>query len=532
MTKFLVRFGLLFLAFCVLNASAQTTIPTGNIVWVDAVNGNDSTGMRGQLGKPFLTLTAAKNAANSGDVIVVFPGTYNGNNLLKDGVNWHFMDGATITGAASAAIFDDTMGSGYVTCIISGEGKFDGTTNGVINLRRTDNSLGSNISFTADSVVSQITAIYSRGATLHVRARTINSTGATFAAAVWWLSGPMHVEANEITSASGAAVYATAPSNELVGYYLWVQADLIQNTATSGTAHKAVWFQDFEPTAREWIQALQIEGPIAVDTSLDGSVNYVKAEKIFGQINHSVGSLYVDAQKISDGGLKDILINLSGGNSWINISQIDDAPFDPLMPPPPPRDLVAVSGGTHYLRGSSLTRSTSSNGSGNGITISGGALTADGLTISTQSGWNDLTQAGTSTLTVMSCKYDPGKINGTITSGDPRVFNGVIAKTSNYTASSTDGNTFFTNTGATGEVDFTLPTAAAGLTYSFYVDALHTVKVICPGSATIQLAGSVTSAGGNAVNSTTGSSLTLVCVTSGSSGKWVAQSSNGKWILN
>jgi len=43
---------------------------------------------------------------------------------------------------------------------------------------------------------------------------------------------------------------------------------------------------------------------------------------------------------------------------------------------------------------------------------------------------------------------------------------------------------------------------------------------------------SVTRAGGNAVSSTTGSSLTLVCVTSGSSGKCVTQSSNGKWILN
>jgi hypothetical protein len=108
----------------------------------------------------------------------------------------------------------------------------------------------------------------------------------------------------------------------------------------------------------------------------------------------------------------------------------------------------------------------------------------------------------------------------------------VIDKTSSDPVSTTDGNTFFTNTGATGAVFFTLPTAVAGLTYTSYVDAPQTVKVICPDGATIQLGGSVTSAGGNAVSSITGSSVTLVCVTSGSSGKWVAQSSNGRWVLN
>ena len=38
---------------------------------MDAVNGNDATGLRGDFTKPFLTLVAAKNAANSLDTVHV-----------------------------------------------------------------------------------------------------------------------------------------------------------------------------------------------------------------------------------------------------------------------------------------------------------------------------------------------------------------------------------------------------------------------------------------------------------------------------
>src|SRR5215813_6873431 len=46
---------------------------------------------------PLTTLTAAKAAARSGDTIVVAPGTYLENDLLKDGVNWFFSPGAIVS---------------------------------------------------------------------------------------------------------------------------------------------------------------------------------------------------------------------------------------------------------------------------------------------------------------------------------------------------------------------------------------------------------------------------------------------------
>lgn len=116
-------------------------LPTGNLVWVDQVNGNDSLAVRGQRGVPFKTLTAAKNAAKpavfqsgelteSGDTIVVLPGIYHDQNLAKAGVNWHFMNGAKVEGVSTddwqnpddSALFDVQENARMV---ISGEGEFD-----------------------------------------------------------------------------------------------------------------------------------------------------------------------------------------------------------------------------------------------------------------------------------------------------------------------------------------------------------------------------------------------------------------------
>lgn len=97
---------------------------------VDATNGSDAGGQRG--GKSYKTLTAAKNAAQSGDTIIVYPGTYNENNLLKNGVNWYFHSGAlvsytnTLIASGSGTIYGifDDRATGAVTCRVDGDGVF------------------------------------------------------------------------------------------------------------------------------------------------------------------------------------------------------------------------------------------------------------------------------------------------------------------------------------------------------------------------------------------------------------------------
>jgi hypothetical protein len=101
-------------------------------------------------------------------------------------------------------------------------------------------------------------------------------------------------------------------------------------------------------------------------------------------------------------------------------------------------------------------------------------------------------------------------------------------KTSNYTVLSADKGCFFTNAGAAGEVDFTLPTAVAGLHYTFYVMANQVLKVIAGASTSIRIAGSNSAAAGNITNSTIGGSVTLVAV---SSTQWVARDTQGTWTV-
>ena len=100
-------------------------IPTNITIWVDPVNGNDGTGARGLMTKPVQTLTQAKQLAQSGDLIVVRPGTYNENDLAKNGVNWYFQAGAkvyyTSGGDSTVAVFNVATNE---VCHVFGNGEF------------------------------------------------------------------------------------------------------------------------------------------------------------------------------------------------------------------------------------------------------------------------------------------------------------------------------------------------------------------------------------------------------------------------
>jgi hypothetical protein len=57
-------------------AAAMTGIDVGNVIYVDAISGNDGTGAADRFDLPFLTIGAAIAVASAGDSIQVRPGTY------------------------------------------------------------------------------------------------------------------------------------------------------------------------------------------------------------------------------------------------------------------------------------------------------------------------------------------------------------------------------------------------------------------------------------------------------------------------
>lgn len=90
-----------------------------------------------------------------------------------------------------------------------------------------------------------------------------------------------------------------------------------------------------------------------------------------------------------------------------------------------------------------------------------------------------------------------------------------------------DNYKVFTNEGAGAAITFNLPSAVAGLTYTFYVQNANGLVVDAAAGDTIRILALVTAAGGNVSSVTIGSSVTLVAI---NATEWVAISSLGTWV--
>ena len=118
--------GLLTLSLTAFLHAANVPLQTSRSLFV-ATNGNNATAEAESLSQPFADPRAAKAVAAAGDTIYVFAGTYRTNNLLKNGVNWHFYPGSRVeytdTNGTGIGIWDD-RGNGACTSSITGFGTF------------------------------------------------------------------------------------------------------------------------------------------------------------------------------------------------------------------------------------------------------------------------------------------------------------------------------------------------------------------------------------------------------------------------
>ena len=253
-----------------LNIEIDVPIPTGNTLWVDAVNGDDATGVSGRQDRPFLTLTAAKTAAIDGDLIRVRPGTYDEKNLLKNGVKWYFEQGAKgiYTGATDGSIFDDGPdgANGPVVCTIDGFGEFEWVndapaataTYGNINIENAGsqvtinckslNFLGTN-TIHGWNVLQQdgllnlnvVDGVYSPNEAYHLGwfggtawIKTPNIEGKS--AAITWrgnsVGGNWYVDCERIIG-TGSDILISVTTPDTVGA-LWINANLIKGDMSAG----------------------------------------------------------------------------------------------------------------------------------------------------------------------------------------------------------------------------------------------------------------------------------------------------------
>ena len=408
----------------------------GKTLVVDSVNGSDSTGARGRSALPFLTLSAAKAAANSGDTVRVLPGAYTTTtSLAKDGVNWHFEAGATVAMLTSAdiGIWDD--GGAAMVFTVTGKGEFTVTADdGDPSIKCVQSShASSDISVVAKKIGINGAlgiggfAINGVAGRLTVVAEQILTVGDTDYA-VWWINGEMSVYADLIDCSYIAitSIVVTAPTG-----HAYIRANRIRAEATvvraSGT----------NSVAAMWVDAILIEASTSVGLAVEGAgANrlYVRAQKLFGlvQTGSSTGLVYIDCFKhsaIKDGTTGNPnLLKTNGGTLRYSTKHLDPAGFggETLRFGGGTAILGVgtftgeatglgwlVTGGTLQLGSSSID--TSANNATEPLTKSGGIVILEDCTLTAQSSRNSITAATAQTVQIVGALSTNRPVNVNVT---------------------------------------------------------------------------------------------------------------------
>lgn len=360
---------------------------TTNVLWV-STGGNDGTGTADRSDKPFLTLGAAKAAASSGDTVIVLPGSYTVTaSLAKNGVNWHFTAGASVSMAddsSTAGIWDD--GGSSMTFSVTGAGTFTRTStdagmgynlincshaSSVISIECLD-ILGDNDAFAPSALVNQ------SAGQLYLRFRRMVESGditGEIRSGIFWTNGRMHaygfyIQANDYSVWSEAAGTPTGD--------MYVHVDELDCTASGNS----IYSSGSEATAAAWITAKTV-GKSVVNTPAINHAGaeriYVTAQKIFGCVAlQGTGLFYLDADKVSasqngSGGQFGLLHTSTAGDARISVKHWDTAGKT--------GDMIKLEGGTvRVLGGDLVTTSTAK-----GVEVTGGTVRLENMRIDTSS---------------------------------------------------------------------------------------------------------------------------------------------------
>lgn len=212
-----------------LTSSAGGSTNFSKVLFVDP-NGNDTTGTKGDITKPFVTIEAAVVAASTGDTIEVMPGSYTPiSNLAKNGVTFYFHAGAIVTKTTSGAIFDYSANATYTSDInILGYGSFfkTSTSGEVFTFATNTNTI--NINIVGNIFSSNTSNVFNCGdinttATYNITANTVQSSGG-YALYCNYSSGQTNnyknkISINNVVSTSSTAIYwGSLPTTWNLGY--------------------------------------------------------------------------------------------------------------------------------------------------------------------------------------------------------------------------------------------------------------------------------------------------------------------------
>lgn len=163
------------------------------------------------------------------------------------------------------------------------------------------------------------------------------------------------------------------------------------------------------------------------------------------------------------------------------------------------------------------------------VTATGNLISSGGSVGAASSGllfWNARTRLTSSADGLFKATNDANDGIAGLNVGTP-----LTARTSNLTLTFAESGGLYTNLGASGTVNFTLPAAIiptgnTSMVFHFYIAAAQTFTVTAAGSDTIQDAGTTSSGGGNTTAATIGNTITIRLV---ASGKWAITDKVGTW---
>lgn len=243
---------------------------TTNIIYVSK-SGDDLTGARHDLGKPFLTIESAVTVAQPGDLIKILPGSYSvASNIAKDGISYYLEPGAIVNNSIEGVHTFDTTGftKGFN---VYGYGEFNKTGGSGFILYSNSYYGGNSIVFECKRVYSNQNHIFyiekgfechwkvdyalatagmimymnfvnTGGASFKIDFNNWTSTGSDAISGNWWYYSSMQLNGNALVSTAGAAL-----SRSLNGSLLNINVNYISgvhNTTFVG-ANTAIWVYEY-----------------------------------------------------------------------------------------------------------------------------------------------------------------------------------------------------------------------------------------------------------------------------------------------
>lgn len=453
----------------------SATVLYGLALWVDSVNGNDGTAVRGDFTKPYLTINAAVTAALAGDLVHVRPGAYTATaSMSKDNIAVYSDPGVTIS--YNTTIFQTLTNStsysfrGYANLIATG------SSARILNI-----SGGTGTSFylefnnhSASAAMSSFGTLINGAAnvTLFVRQDlgfNCSSGGVAFG--------------NSFTGSRFIGMIVGGVSNSGTGY-----AFQVRQAGAGGSAY---------------LKATTISatgGGAAVSNDQTASTFYIEADVISGNSaglsSTSSGTMVVRAKAISASAGPGISCTSSG---TIQVNGCDSISGTTAG--------VSLSNGTVNIVG---VRSMSAS-AGPGVTVSGGSIRTTGCGTLSGSTFGVQVTGGTAVI-------DQGSVSASAGPGVSSATGTLTMNCSGTISGTTNGITVTSGTATFSNCDAVSASAGAGIsasggTVTVILDRSitgTTSGVNVSGATTIVRAGSVTASAGPGVTISTGTLTTTI----------------------